>query len=169
MIKAYAKSDIGKAREINQDAYYITEDPFSDDNFGDTNNDSMLDEDLGDTSSMFGDDTGFGDDSDPFGDSIGGDSSTSDTPKPKENTVDVPDSPFTMVLKVVNSETFDDYLVRNTAISAINAILIDPPSTLSGEDLKFLRIWVTQWINFFPIESTKSMLSKLAVYLTDIE
>ena len=27
MIKAYAKSDIGKAREINQDAYYITEDP----------------------------------------------------------------------------------------------------------------------------------------------
>ena len=30
MIKAYARSDIGKAREINQDAYYITEDPFSD-------------------------------------------------------------------------------------------------------------------------------------------
>ncbi len=29
MIKAYAKSDIGKAREINQDAFYITEDSFS--------------------------------------------------------------------------------------------------------------------------------------------
>ena len=28
MIKAYAKSDIGKVREINQDAYYITESPF---------------------------------------------------------------------------------------------------------------------------------------------
>lgn len=30
MIKAYAKSDVGKAREINQDAFYITEDSFSD-------------------------------------------------------------------------------------------------------------------------------------------
>ena len=29
MIKAYAKSDIGKARDINQDSYYITEDQFS--------------------------------------------------------------------------------------------------------------------------------------------
>ena len=29
MIKAYAKSDIGKAREINQDSFYITEDQFS--------------------------------------------------------------------------------------------------------------------------------------------
>ena len=30
MIKAYAKSDIGKLREVNQDSFYITEDPFSD-------------------------------------------------------------------------------------------------------------------------------------------
>lgn len=29
MIKAYAKSDIGKARDINQDAFYITDDSFS--------------------------------------------------------------------------------------------------------------------------------------------
>ena len=27
MIKAYAKSDIGKAREINEDSFYITQDP----------------------------------------------------------------------------------------------------------------------------------------------
>ncbi len=26
MIKAYAKTDLGKAREINEDSYYITED-----------------------------------------------------------------------------------------------------------------------------------------------
>lgn len=26
MIKAYAKTDVGKAREINEDSYYITED-----------------------------------------------------------------------------------------------------------------------------------------------
>ena len=30
MIKAYARSDIGKARDINQDSFYITEDSFSD-------------------------------------------------------------------------------------------------------------------------------------------
>ena len=29
MIKAYAKSDIGKTRDTNQDSYYITEDQFS--------------------------------------------------------------------------------------------------------------------------------------------
>lgn len=148
-----------------------SDDPFGSDDSSDTFGEmDSMDEDLGDTSSMFGDDSGFGDDSDPFSDDFGGDSDSSNqSAKPKENTVEVPDSPFTMVLRVVNSETFDDYLVRNAAISAIHAILIDPPATLSGEDLKFLRIWVTQWINFFPIETTKSMLSKLAVYLTDIE
>lgn len=30
MIKAYAKSDVGKARERNEDCFYITEDPFND-------------------------------------------------------------------------------------------------------------------------------------------
>ena len=29
MIKAYARTDVGKAREINEDSFYITEDPFS--------------------------------------------------------------------------------------------------------------------------------------------
>lgn len=29
MIKAYAKTDVGKARDINEDSYYITEDSFS--------------------------------------------------------------------------------------------------------------------------------------------
>ena len=29
MIKAYAKSDVGKARDINEDSYYITEDSLS--------------------------------------------------------------------------------------------------------------------------------------------
>ena len=30
MIKAYAKSDVGRARELNEDSFYITEDQFSD-------------------------------------------------------------------------------------------------------------------------------------------
>ena len=29
MIKAYAKTDLGKAREVNEDSYYITEDSLS--------------------------------------------------------------------------------------------------------------------------------------------
>ena len=29
MIKAYAKTDVGKARDINEDSYYITEDSLS--------------------------------------------------------------------------------------------------------------------------------------------
>ena len=30
MIKAYAKSDVGKMRDINEDSFYITKDQFSD-------------------------------------------------------------------------------------------------------------------------------------------
>ncbi len=30
MIKAYAKSDVGKTRDINEDSFYITKDQFSD-------------------------------------------------------------------------------------------------------------------------------------------
>ena len=30
MIKAYGRTDTGKIREINEDNFYITEDPFSD-------------------------------------------------------------------------------------------------------------------------------------------
>ncbi len=29
MVKAYAKTDVGKTRDINEDNFYITEDPFS--------------------------------------------------------------------------------------------------------------------------------------------
>ena len=29
MIKAYADTDVGKVREINEDSFYITEDPFN--------------------------------------------------------------------------------------------------------------------------------------------
>ena len=29
MVRAYAKSDIGKARDTNQDSFYITDDQFS--------------------------------------------------------------------------------------------------------------------------------------------
>ena len=29
MIKAYAKSDVGKAREANEDSFFITEDPLN--------------------------------------------------------------------------------------------------------------------------------------------
>ena len=159
------------------------DDPLADGGDDDDFDDTSLDGDSGDDSSdgdSLDDDTGgdlgdtsdddFGGD-DSFGDDSSSDSSDSDNGKTtqKENKVQVPDDPYTLLLKVANSETFDDYLLRNEAIAAINAILISPPSTLSGDDLKFLRIWVTQWINFFPIETTKAMLSKLSVYFTDIE
>ena len=143
------------------------EDTLADD-FGDINtndpfaqeNDSM-DEGMGDTSSDddFGLDDSFGGD-----DSLSGDNSEE---KPKENDVDVPDSPYALALKIVTSETLDDYFIRNQTISLINAIIIDPPSTLSAEDLKFLKIWVTQWINFYPIETTKQLVSNLSVFLED--
>ena len=130
------------------------DDPFAQEN------DSM-DMDTEDTSSddAFGSDDSFGDD-----DSLGEDNSKE---KPKENNVDVPDSPYALALKIVTSETLDDYFIRNQTISLINAIIVNPPSTLSAEDLKFLKIWVTQWINFYPIETTKQLVSNLSVFLED--
>lgn len=132
-----------------------------DDSFGE-DNDFMDDEfggDMGDAPTDPFSDDGFVDDV--------SDTSADKPRRPKENEINVPEDPYTLALRIVRSETFDDYLVRNATISLINSIIIDPPSTLSAEDLKFLRIWVTQWINFYPIETTKSLLSNLSVYLAD--
>lgn len=159
----------------------------TDEDEDDFTTDTTQEESTGDADFDFGTDDSFGEDSDFMGDDLGGDmgdaptdpftndgfvddisDSSADKPRrPKENEVNVPEDPYSLALRIVRSETFDDYLVRNATISLINSIIIDPPSTLSAEDLKFLRIWVTQWINFYPIETTKSLLSKLSVYLAD--
>lgn len=140
----------------------------NDENSLDTNTDSFdnMDEDLGDTSSDESDDFGdmdMGDDT--FGEEMEDGESSSE--KPKENAVDVPNDPYSLALKIATSETLDEFLVRNESISLINSIILDPPSTMTAEDLKFLKIWVTQWINFVPIETTKNLLSKLSIYLGD--
>lgn len=159
----------------------------TDEDEDDFTTDTTQEESTSDTDFDFGTDDSFSEDSDFMGDDLGGDmgdaptdpftddgfvddisDSSADKPRrPKENEVNVPEDPYSLALRIVRSETFDDYLVRNATISLINSIIIDPPSTLSAEDLKFLRIWVTQWINFYPIETTKSLLSKLSVYLAD--
>lgn len=157
--------------QTDDDTEEDNEDTNTDDSL-DTDIDSPdnMDEDLGDTSSdESGDDFGdmdMGDDT--FGDDTGGGSSGDDSiPEPKENAVDVPNDPYSLALNIATSETLDEFLIRNESISLINSIILDPPATMTAEDLKFLKIWVTQWINFVPIETTKNLLSKLSVYLGD--
>lgn len=133
------------------------DDPFADMGDAGGGNDPFAG-DAGDSmDDPFGD-MGSSDTGDSFGSSGGTDA------EPKKNVEEVPSDPFSLKLNIVTSETFDDYLMRNEAISIINAVIMDPPASLGSENLRLLKIWVTQWINFYPVEVTKELLSKLAIY-----
>ena len=144
------------------------DDPFSEANSADDDPFADMD-DAGGGNDPFAGDAGDSMD-DPFGDM--GSSDTGDSfgssggtdAEPKKNVEEVPSDPFSLKLNIVTSETFDDYLMRNEAISIINAVIMDPPASLGSENLRLLKIWVTQWINFYPVEVTKELLSKLAIY-----
>ena len=126
-----------------------------DDSLGDPDSDSL--DDFGDTGDMSMDDSSFGSDS----------SSDMDTEQ-KEDKVPVPDDPFTSMMKVVTSETFDDYLTRNSLISAITAVINDPPAYLTVDTCEFLKVWVTQWISLVSVDTTKEVLSALNLNIQDL-
>lgn len=133
----------------------------------DVDSNNNMDDDTSDTTEN--NDNAFGDFGDTSGDDSSDDSSTNSseetTAEIKVDKVPVPEDPFSVVLKIVTSETIDDYLFRNELINAITALVIDPPATMPAEDLRFLKIWVTQWINLVSVETTKSILSKLSIFI----
>ncbi len=74
-----------------------------------------------------------------------------------------PQDPFSIAFKVTQSETMDEYFQREALCVALTGIVKNPPETVSGETVAFLRVWLTQWINLVSVDTTKAVLSQLAV------
>lgn len=112
------------------------------------------DSDLGGEDELGGTDTG--------GDTGSGDSSDG-TASQATDTVTEPEDPLSVIFQISHSETISDYFYRKTASSVIRSIVNNPPSNMSSETVAFLRVWLTQWINLVSVDTTKSILTQLAV------
>jgi len=129
----------------------------------DTDPDALPEEGTDDTESTddnfddMGDDTGddFGTDSDTDNDeSENSESSKTDTPE-------VPEDPMTVTLRVVTTETADNYFEKMRLSDKIENMISNPSGNLSSEIISFLTLWVTQWLDLVSVETTKDVLSKL--------
>lgn len=103
---------------------------------------------------MSSDDMGGGDTS--SGSDSGDGAKQTDTPSD-------PKDPFSIPFDITKSESMDEYFQRESLISMITSLILNPPETVSSETVAFLRVWVNQWINLVSVETTKSVLSQLAV------
>ena len=160
--------------DADEDEFSLDDDSTSSDmdtSFDEENNnidtDTGMDDSLGDMDSDMDDSFGSTDDM-SMDDSFGSDSGSDLKTEQKEDEVPVPDDPFTSMMKVVNSETFDDYLTRNSLIVAINAVINDPPAYLTADTCEFLKVWVTQWISLVSVDTTKEVLSALNLNVQDL-
>lgn len=160
--------------DADEDEFSLDDDSTSSDmdtSFDEENNnidtDTGMDDSLGDMDSDMDNSFGSTDDM-SMDDSFGSDSGSDLKTEQKEDEVPVPDDPFTSMMKVVNSETFDDYLTRNSLIVAINAVINDPPAYLTADTCEFLKVWVTQWISLVSVDTTKEVLSTLNLNIQDL-
>ena len=106
-------------------------------------------------------DTSSNDEENPFDEPSDNQSSsdyTDNTDTPEEEEAD---DPVSKVLEIVEDNTLTDYIKREQMIVGINKIIASPPSGLSSEDLKFLKVWATEWINLVSAETTKLILARL--------
>lgn len=119
-----------------------------------------------------GDDAGADEDTDDFGmgdeeggDDSGTDSGGSDSGNGAEqtDTPSDPKDPFSIPFDVTQSESMDEYFARESICAALTNVVKNPPETMSSETLAFLRVWLTQWVNLVSVETTKAVLSQLAV------
>ena len=95
-------------------------------------------------------------------DTVSNDESSSDyTDKTDTPEEDDPDDPVSKVLEIIDDDTLTDYIKREQMIVGINKIIASPPSGLSSEDLKFLKVWATEWINLVSADTTKLILARL--------
>lgn len=108
------------------------------------------------TDDDFGTDESTDESTDTNGSDSGEGAEQTDTPSD-------PDDPFSIAFKVTKSETMDEYFQREAICVALTGIVKNPPENISGETIAFLRVWLTQWINLVSVDTTKAVLSQLAV------
>lgn len=109
-------------------------------------------DDLDDTDDDTNDE--FGTDSDMTEESDDSESSKTDTPE-------VPEDPMTVTLRIVTTETADNYFEKMRLSDKIENMISNPPGNLSSETISFLTLWITQWLDLVSVETTKDVLSKL--------
>jgi hypothetical protein len=138
-------------------------DPLEDDPETDPDTEGDDAEDPGDgTDDSAGDDLG-GDDL-GMGDDESSDSSGSGDVAPQlTDTVKEPEDPLAIVFRIVNAETFSDYLFRKSANAALSALIESPPPNMSSETVAFLKMWFTDWIDIVDTDTTRSVLRQFAV------
>ena len=104
----------------------------------------------------FGMDEGTDESTDTGGSDSGDGAEQTDTPSD-------PEDPFSIAFKVTKSETMEEYFQREAICVSLTELVKNPPENLSGETVAFLRVWLTQWINLVSVDTTKAVLSQLAV------
>lgn len=140
---------------------------------GDENNEDSDEEVEEEGEDLFGDDDDFADDEggDDSGDEGGGDDgggsgsdSSSDTSSDSDSSEDAEDSDdVNPVIELIDDETFDEYLDRGILDIRIKRMIINPPTSLSGSDIEFLKYWYLVWFPCVSVATTKEILGKLLV------
>lgn len=100
---------------------------------------------------------------DPLDDSGSTDTGDGTPTQQLTDTVTEPEDPLSAIFKISMSETLTDYFYREAASAHLRVIVQNPPAGMSAETIAFLRIWLTQWINLVSADTTRSILSQLAV------
>ena len=138
------------------------DDPFTEDtNNPENNNDIDTETNESNENDESENDISSNDEENPFDEPSDNQSSsdyTDNTDTPEEEEAD---DPVSKVLEIVEDNTLTDYIKREQMIVGINKIIASPPSGLSSEDLKFLKVWATEWINLVSAETTKLILARL--------
>ena len=138
------------------------DDPFTEDtNNPENNNDIDTETNESNENNESKNDTSSNDEENPFDEPSDNQSSsdyTDNTDTPEEEEAD---DPVSKVLEIVEDDTLTDYIKREQMIVGINKIIASPPSGLSSEDLKFLKVWATEWINLVSADTTKLILARL--------
>ena len=138
------------------------DDPFTEDTTNlENNNDIDTETNESNENNESENDTSSDNENNPFDDTSNDESSsdyTDNTDTPEEEEAD---DPVSKVLEIVEDDTLTDYIKREQMIVGINKIIASPPSGLSSEDLKFLKVWATEWINLVSADTTKLILSRL--------
>lgn len=133
-----------------------SDDDSADDTTG-TEEESAEGETTDESTDDFGMDEGTDETTDTSGGSDSGDGAEqTDTPSD-------PQDPFSIAFKVTKSETMEEYFQREALCVALTELVKNPPEEVSGETVAFLRVWLTQWINLVSVDTTKAVLSQLAV------
>lgn len=146
-MEAQGDTDTGESSDTSDDADQNEQsEPQGDD---DSTSDASTDTD--DTSDDDPDDFG-----DNFEDDSGNDETTDTDTTPEAEPEDV-----NPLITIIDSESFDEYLLRGLLERTMLRIFANPPSTMSVDQLNLVKYWYIQWFPLVSVETTKLVLGDL--------